>query len=230
MPMNPRRRSRRFAVAMCVLVGAMAFVLFAMFPSANAPLRKPVPAAPTVPAAVSSAPVPARAQSESRAKQEAVATPAQPTIAPLDRERAMDRIADHVARQKAGPGDFRDALWRKKFEQAPGNDAATIAMASQVEQALSTLDEAARAHVLVGSIECRGSQCEVLAAVNGIVEVRDENGEYGTHAPIDTGDLAKRIAELHGTPNDLRFEFNRGSAKDDYGIFWLRFDEPSPAL
>jgi len=189
----------------------------------------PARAAPAA-ALPSSASVQTEAQVQAPASREARSALAQPTTARLDRDHAMDRIADHVARQKAGQGDFRDALWRKKFEQAPGNDAATVAMASQVDQALATLDEAARAHVLVGSVECRGSQCEVLCAVNGIVEVRDESGEYGPHAPIDTGDLAKRIAALHGTPNDLRFEFDRGSAQDDYAIFWLRFDEPSPAL
>jgi hypothetical protein len=213
----------------CILGGAVAVVLlvFADLWRSQAVQKPAAPAAPTRAAAS-----PARAEPNAKAAQpptdEAAVAPAAHAIAPLDRERALDKIADAVARQKATQG--KDTQWRKRFEEAAGNDAATVAMASQVEQALAALDAGARAHFLVASIECRGNQCEVLAAMNGVVDAPDANGEYGLHAPIDAGDLARRIAELHGMPNDLWFEFDRGSAKDDYGIFWLRFDEPSPAL
>jgi|GEM_PF-3779453 len=226
--MSLRRRSWRFtAIASCAFIGAIAIVL-RLFPDL---WPSQAPSVPAEPARLVTSPAPASARAESRAKPAPQApgdAAVAPAIAPLDRERALDKIADAIARQKATQG--KDTQWRKRFEEAAGNDAATVAMASQVEQALAALDAGAREHFLVASIECRGSQCEVLAAMNGIVEALDENGEYGTRTPIDPGALARRIAELHGTPNDLWFEFDRGRAKDDYGIFWLRFDEPSPAL
>lgn len=131
--------------------------------------------------------------------------------APIDHAHALSVIAEFVAGERSGKGDSPAARWRRRFNAAAPDAKLARDLSTQIESAFSDLPVYARAHLLLGEVSCRGDDCEMLAVVNGAVEVRTPNGSREPHAAFGLNDLADRIGVLPWTAGggETTFETHR---------------------
>jgi hypothetical protein len=212
--------------------GAMAN---ASAPSDAAPLsERPEPAKDSVraPAAASSASPSAQHNLSPHASDAARDTAAPPwktwrDAPPIDRNRALDLLADKVMKEQDEKADARSVLERMKFERNPIDPALTDTAKANLQQYFSGLDADVQQHVAIGSVECRANACQALFAANGIVNIDTGNGASLPRGPID---LSRTVNELMQQPwwAGSGYEIGGFSAefRDGYALYTINFARP----
>ncbi len=143
---------------------------------------------------------------------------------PIDRDHALDLLADYVARQTAN--NDAESAWRKRFDATPIDAALTTTLSERIGDVESQLPADVRDHFTVGSVTCRAGECEVFAAVNGVIEVPLGNNAVGARAPLEINDFVERItAQPWMSQSGLEFLASESHSipNDDYLVYHLAF-------
>ncbi|WP_347262015.1 hypothetical protein [Rudaea sp.] len=90
-------------------------------------------------------------------------------VPPIDREHALDRLANWVAMGKEGKSDENSVQWNRQFESHPVDVELTDEVSANIQQSFANLDADVQRHFTFGTVECRGDTCQMLAAVNGYI-------------------------------------------------------------
>ena len=119
-----------------------------------------------------------------------------PNAAPrLDRDQALDFLAQQFAKDESRKTLSEETQRRLAFEQEPLNEPATRQVNDALAAMVSDLDIDAASHLSIVSFECRADTCLMLAAANGLTDVRIAENATRPQAPADlqvlAGDLTR---------------------------------------
>lgn len=143
---------------------------------------------------------------------------------PIDRNHALDLLADKVMKEQDEKADARAVLERMKFERNPIDPALTDTAKANLQQYFSGLDADVQQHVAIGSVECRANACQALFAANGIVLVAAGDNVSLPQGPID---ITRTVSELTRQPwwSGWGYEIDGMSAefRDGYVLYAVNF-------
>ncbi len=139
----------------------------------------------------------------------------------------MDLFADKFAREEAEEYPSEDTQRRLAFDKKPLNPAATADINAALAGVLLEFDAQATQHLAIASFECRGDQCLLLAAENGVELEAGEGNVMQARTPVEGLELIRHlVATAWWKSSGLQLgtfgaEYKYGN--DNYALYYAYF-------
>jgi hypothetical protein len=236
--------SPRLAALIALLAALAALIGFAAWRNDRAPeatsdspagavsARPPAAKSPSTAktAALASSPRVEAAATQASRTPGSAAPPTSAAVPPLERSRAIDLFAEKFAGEEAKRYPSEETQRRLAFEKQPLDAVATADANTSLATVLAGFDPQLTQHLAIASFECRGDECLLLAAENGIVYVPGDGNAWVWRAPIDGDELIARLAATPGWKTSGRqFDtFGAQYGRDGEALLWIYFTSPKP--